>query len=43
VGINAGRVEIEPDGKIVVIAEGNAADMSGDALDQWMAKSAGSA
>lgn len=42
VGINPTRVEIEPDGKIVVINDGAAA-VSDNALDRWMARHEGSA
>jgi hypothetical protein len=42
VGINPTRVEIEPDGKIVVINDGAAA-VSDNALDRWMARHADSA
>jgi hypothetical protein len=42
VGINPTRVEIEPDGKVVVISDGAAA-VSDNALDRWMARHADSA
>jgi hypothetical protein len=42
VGINPTRVEIEPDGKVVVINDGAAA-VSDNALDRWMARHADSA
>jgi hypothetical protein len=40
-GIILSRVEIEPDGKVVLIAA--APEIPGDALDQWLDRNASSA